>query len=164
MAGKDKDLMAVIFETQDGARQALEGMTDLEQGAYVHIEDTAVVVMDENGKIDEDNTVSRGTKMTTGIAGSAGFLAGLLLGGPIGGLAVGLLGGALAGNLGHMGIDPDFVKGVEAQLKPGNSALFVLSRADSRDMVIASLAPFEGTLVATTLPPEAEAQLREYLK
>lgn len=164
MAGKEKDLIGVIFETADGARQALDGMTVLQNGAYVHIEDTAVVVMDENGKIAEDNAVSRGAKMATGFAGSAGLLAGLLLGGPVGGLAVGLLGGALAGKFGHMGIDPHFVEQVEAQLKPNTSALFILSRADSRDIVIASLAPYEGLVVATTLPPEAEAQLREYLK
>ena len=163
MSKEEKDLIGIIFDTKDGAKLALESMDDVRHGAYVHIEDTAVVVKDEEGKVHIDNEVSRGTTLTTGITGGGGMLVGLLLGGPIGGLAVGLLGGALASKFAHFGIDPDFVKGVEDQLQPNTSALFILSRADSRDLVIASLAHLEGTVYSTTLPPEAEKQLRTYL-
>lgn len=164
MSQKNKDLIGVIFGTMDGAQQVLDSMSDISNGAYVHIEDKAVIVRDEDGQIREDNTVSHGTKEATAITGSAGLLLGMLLGGPLVGLAVGVLGGALAGKLGHMGIDPSFIKDVEAQLQPGTSALFILSRSDSRDMIIADMAPYEGTVFTTTLPPEAEAQLRKYLE
>lgn len=164
MTKEQKDLIGVIFDSTGGAAAALASMHDLESGAYVHIEDTAVVVKDADGKTHVNNEVSRGAKRAGLLGGGGGLLAGFLLGGPIGGLAVGLIGGGLAARLGHMGIDKEFIKQVETDMAPGSSALFLLSRADSRDMIIASMAPFEGTIYHTNLPPEAEAQLAEYLE
>ncbi len=164
MAKEQKDLISVIFDSTSGAAAALASMHDMEQGAYKHIDDTAVVVKDADGKTHVNNEVSRGAMAAGKLGGGGGLLAGFLLGGPIGGLAVGLIGGGLAAKFGHMGIDKKFIEQVEADMAPDSSALFLLSRADSRDMVIASLAPFEGTIYHTNLPAEAEAQLAEYLE
>lgn len=47
---------------------------------------------------------------------------------PIEGLMLGRAGGALVGRMVNLGIDGKFVNGVEAEIKPGRSALFVLDK------------------------------------
>lgn len=164
MTHETKDFIVVVFDTVDGARSAYDSLADVRGGSYVRVEDSAVVYKDAEGHVKADNAVSRGSKALAGAAGGIGLLAGFLLGGPIGGAAVGLLGGAAAGKFAKLGIDPKFVKQVQEELKPGTSALFLLSRPEARDLVVASMGPLRGTLYHTTLPPEAEALLREYLK
>lgn len=164
MVNEAKDFIVVVFDTADGARLAYDSLADVRGGAYVHIEDSVVVYKDAEGNVKTDKAVSHGSKALIGTGGGIGLLAGLLLGGPIGGVAVGLLGGAAAGKLANVDIDPKFVKQVQEELKPGTSALFLLSRPESRDLVVASMGPLRGTLYHTTLPPEAEALLRDYLK
>ena len=53
---------------------------------------------------------------------------------------------------------------VREDLRPGNSALFVVAREGNMDAVIAALAPYRGTLRQTTLPTEVEESLRRALE
>jgi uncharacterized membrane protein len=164
MSKENKDLIVVVFNSVDGARQAYEALADVRRGAYIRVEDTAVVYKDADGNIKTDNQVSHGAKMATGTGGGIGLLVGFLLGGPIGGAVVGLASGALASRFAEMGIDSKFVKKVREDLQPGTSALFLLTRSEARDLVVASMGPLQGTLYHSTLPPEAEALLRDYLQ
>ncbi|GGY66981.1 hypothetical protein GCM10010385_15500 [Streptomyces geysiriensis] len=47
---------------------------------------------------------------------------------PLLGAAVGAAAGALGGRMADVGVDDDFIESVKAQVKPGTSALFLLSR------------------------------------
>lgn len=164
MTKEKKDIIVVIFDSIDGARQAYEVLVDVREGAYVRVEDTAVIYKDADGHVKTDNKVSHGAKIVSGTTGGIGLLIGFLLGGPIGGAAIGALGGALASRMAGLGIDGKFVKQVRDELKPGTSALFLLSRPDARDVIVASMGPLQGTLYYSTLPEEAETLLREYLE
>ena len=66
--------------------------------------------------------------------------------------------------LADMGIDRQFVKDLSAQLKPNSSAIFLIVRNVSPDKVIASLRPYGGTILDTTLTKEAEEDLKENLQ
>lgn len=164
MTKESKDIIVVVFDGIDGARKAYEALADVRGGAYVRVEDTAIVYKDAEGHVKTDNQVSHGAKMVAGTSGGIGLLVGLLLGGPIGGAAVGLIGGALASRFAEMGIDAQFVKQVREELKPDTSALFLLTRPEARDLIVASMAPLQGELYFSSLPPEAETLLRDYLQ
>lgn len=164
MSKESKDIIVIVFDGIDGAREAFEALADVRGGSYVRVEDTAVVYKDADGTVKTDNQVSHGAKMTAGSMGAIGLVVGFLLGGPIGGAAVGALSGALVSRLAGMGIDGKFIKQVRDDLKPGTSALFLLTRPEARDMVVASMGPLQGTLYYSSLPPEAEELLRDYLQ
>jgi uncharacterized membrane protein len=164
MTKENKDIIVVIFDGVDGGRQAYEALAEVRGGAYVKVEDTAIVYKDAEGNVKTDNQVSHGAKMAGVTGGGIGLLIGFLIGGPIGGAAVGALGGALASRFAGVGIDGKFVKQVRDELKPDTSALFLLSEPEARDLIVASMGPLQGTLYYSTLPAEAEDLLRDYLK
>ncbi len=82
---------------------------------------------------------------------------------PIGGLVLGLAGGALVGRLMHLGIDGKFVKDVEAEMKPGTSALFILTSKENPTAELAILRNYKGKVLQTTLDSEMEESLKKSL-
>lgn len=103
---------------------------------------------------------------TTGVGALGGAFWGLLFGliffVPLLGAAVGAASGALAGSLTDVGIDDDFINQVRDQVKPGTSALFLMSANAVQDKVRGA---FQGAghaeLIFTNLSTEQEAALRE---
>jgi uncharacterized membrane protein len=70
----------------------------------------------------------------------------------------------LVGKALDMGVDKKFVQDVTETLKPGSSALFVIGKAEHRDVVAGALRPFQGTIYQTTLDSDALAALQDALK
>jgi uncharacterized membrane protein len=129
---------------------------------YLSLDDSAVVVKDEEGKVHVKNELDRGVKIGT----VGGGLLGLLLAGiffPITGLVVGALAGALVGASAKIGIDQKFVKEVGEDLQPGTSALFFIVREANPEVAVAALKPYKGTVRHTSFPSEAEEELRRIL-
>ena len=157
-----KSLVVLAFETMDEADKVLEALVKGMKAGLLQIEDAAVVVKDEEGKVNVKNQVARGTWISTGVGGALG----LLIGGiffPLGGLVMGLAGGALVGRMMDLGVDSSFVKDIEQEIKPGTSALFVLiSNADPAG-ALALLRPFSGKVLQTNLSTQAEEGLRRAL-
>jgi uncharacterized membrane protein len=144
-----KSLVVLAFETMDEADKVHEALVKGMKAGLLQIEDAAVVVKDEEGKVNVKNQVARGTWLSTGVGGALG----LLIGGiffPLGGLVMGLAGGALVGRMLDLGVDSNFVKDIEQEIKPGTSALFVLR-------------PFSGKVLQTNLSSQAEESLRRTL-
>jgi len=56
------------------------------------------------------------------------------------------------------------IEGVKNDMQPGTSALFFLVREANPDAAIAALKPYKGKVYATSLPLEAEEQVRAVLK
>ena len=157
------NLIVVTFDSPDEAGQVLETLRSVQRGGYLNLDDSAVVVKDEEGKVHVKNEMDRGVK----IGAVGGGLLGLLVGSiffPIGGLVIGALAGGLIGKSVDLGIDPKFVKEVSEDIQPGTSALFFIVRDASPDVAVAALKPYKGTVRQTTLQPESEKELRRILK
>jgi uncharacterized membrane protein len=155
------DLIVVSFDKLEDARSALASMRELEHQDAVKFEDTAVVERAMDGKVHVKNELS-GTTETGAVVGAfvGAFLTVFF---PVVGIGLGALAGGAIGALMHTGVDGKFVKEVEAQLAPGKSALFLVTKSASDDAVVAALRPFTGQVIQTTLDEETEDELKRAL-
>ena len=156
-------LIVVTVEDANEAGQVLDTLRSVQKEGYLSLDDSALVVKDESGKVHVKNEMDRGVK----IGAVGGGVLGLLLGSvffPLGGLLVGALAGGLIGKTVDLGVDQRFVKEVGEDMQPGTSALFFLVRDADPDVAVAALRPYKGTVRHTTFPPEAEEELRRILK
>ncbi|MGF1430008.1 DUF1269 domain-containing protein [Kitasatospora sp. LaBMicrA B282] len=85
---------------------------------------------------------------------------GLLFFMPLLGAAVGGATGAAMGASTDLGVDDGFMREVGRHLQPGSAAVFLLVRKATADKVVPALARFGGRIIQTSLPHEAEAELR----
>jgi uncharacterized membrane protein len=152
----------IVFDQQDEAAKVLAALRQLSHTGNITLDDSAVVECDANGKIHVKHQMDRGVK----IGAVAGGFIGLLLAGlffPIAGLVIGAVGGGLIGASVGMGVDKKFVQEVKDSLKPGTSALFVITRDGNPAAVRAALEPFHGHVLQTSLDTEEEETLRRVL-
>lgn len=159
-----EQILAVIaFEGAGTAGEVRKALKEVERMEALSLEDAAVVVKDEEGKLHVHDETGRAVKL--GAVG--GGLVGLLLLGifaPIGGIVAGAVGGALFGKMLNLGVDKSFVKEVGESLPPGGSALFLVVDDAIPEVVYSALKPYKGTVLQTTLPPDAEEQLERVLR
>ena len=103
------DLIVVGFQNKFEAEEALLALRKMEKEHLIDLEDAAIVVKNEKGKVKIKQTndlVSEGT-----ISGSLwGALIGLLFLEPLLGLAIGAASGALGGALQDIGVNDSFMK------------------------------------------------------
>ena len=157
------NLIVLTFDDTEQAGQAFEALKKAQSSGLLKIDDAAVIVKQESGKVEVKNQLDTATKW--GAVG--GGMLGLLLASvffPLAGLAIGAITGALLGKAMNVGVDKKFVQDVTETLKPGSSALFVIGKSDHADAVAATLRPFQGTIYQTTLPEEAVEELQDALK
>lgn len=156
-------LIAVAFPSQDKAEATLAKLQGLQDMHLVDLEDAAIAVKRDNGKVKLIQTYDLTT--AGAIRGTFwGSLVGLIFLNPLLGAAVGAASGAVSGALTDIGIDDSFMKSLGDSLAPGKAALFVLVRSATPDKVIEALRPFEGELMSTSLSHTDEAKLREALE
>ena len=156
------NLIVLAFDTMEDADKVHEALVQAKKQGLIQIDDAAVVVKDQEGKVHVKNQVSRGTWLSTGVGGALGLIIGGILF-PIGGLVMGLAGGALMGRLLDMGVDSKFVKQVGEEIKPGTSALFILGSHGDPTTSLAILRQYKGRVLQTTLSTEAEENIRQAL-
>ena len=154
------NLIVIVFDNEEEAGEVKEALK--KQSQYISLDDSAVVVRDQEGKIHVKDEVDRGVAVGALGGGALGLLIGGLLF-PVGGLVLGALGGALVGKLADTGVDKKFIDQVGDHLEPGTSALFVIVREANPNVALATLKPYKGTVIQTSLPTEAEEELRRYL-
>jgi uncharacterized membrane protein len=158
-------LIAITYDTGDKAKGALAKLGEMQKMQLVTLEDAAVAVKDQKGKVKVTQTLE---KMHTGSSATWGFfwgfLIGLIFGGPLfWGLFTALLGGLLAKGR-DLGIDNKFIKEVGNSLDPGQSALFILVVEATEDKVLPEMAKFGGTVYQTSLSNEDEETLKKALE
>jgi len=156
-------LVAITFEDPDEAVKVRKTLSSIEHTGHLSLDDSAIVVKDEDGKVHLKNEVDRGVK----IGAVGGSMLGLLLASvffPIGGLVLGALGGALVGKLADTGVSQKFVKEVSDEMQPDSSAIFFIVRGDDPNPTVAALREYKGKVLQTTLPEEAEQTLRRHLE
>jgi uncharacterized membrane protein len=153
------DLIVFAFDTEGGAAEMRDALIKMQKQQLVELEDAAVVVRRQDGKVK--------VKQVTSLAGAGalggafwGMLIGLLFFAPWLGLAVGAVTGALAGSLTDIGVDDKFIKEVGETIEPGHSALFILVRKATPDKVMDELKKYNPTVLQTSLSEEQEAQMR----
>jgi uncharacterized membrane protein len=154
-------LIAMTFDSEAEAGDVLSTLRDLEKSGNLDLEDTAVLVKDRSGEAKLDNELSGATETGLVAGGMLGTVLAFTF--PIAGLAIGAAGGALVARSLATGVDPKFVKEVGERLQPGTSALFLMVRQATPNVVLAALHPYKGHVYQTTLSPELEQELRHAL-
>jgi uncharacterized membrane protein len=157
-----RQLIVITFDNPDDAGKALKSLRQMEHSGKLHLNDTAVVVKDADGKTHVKNEVSSGTETGAVLGAIVGPF--LFFAFPFAGIALGAGAGALIGKLFDTGVDQKFVKDVQAALKPNHSALFIVGDSGDPTAVLAALRSYKGEIYQTTLSPELEEQLRHALK
>ncbi len=153
------DLVVLAFDTETGATEMRDELIRLQKQKIVELEDAAVVVRKQDGKVRVKQAVSL---VGEGALGGAfwGLLIGIIFWMPWLGLALGALGGALGGSLTDIGVDDKFIKEVSNTIEPGHSALFLLVRKATPDKLADELKKFDAKVLQTSLSKEDEEKLR----
>ena len=154
-------LIAMTFDSEAEAGDVLSALRGVEKSGNLDLEDTAVLVKDRSGQAKVDNELSGATETGLVAGGMLGTVLAFMF--PIAGLAIGAAGGALVARSLDTGVDPDFVKEVGERLQPGTSALFLMVRQATPNVVLAALRPYKGHVYQTTLSSELEQELRHAL-
>jgi uncharacterized membrane protein len=153
------ELIVVAFDNETGAAEMRDALVRLQKEHLVKLDDAAVVVRREDGKV----KVKQATNLVgQGAVGGAfwGLLIGTLFWMPWLGVAFGALGGAIGGAFDDIGVDDDFIKEVGNTIEPGHSALFLLVREATPDKLMDELHQFNGKILQTSLSKEDEEKLR----
>ncbi len=158
----DSNIVVIVFKDMDEAEKVHHAIQSVEHEGRISLDDSAVIVKDEEGKIHVKNQTDRGVK----VGAVGGGLLGLLIGGlifPGVGLLLGVLGGAAIGKMAGLGVDKKFITEVSEAIEPGNSALFVVAHGGDPNVALAALRPYKGELYHTSLDPETQEELRRIL-
>jgi uncharacterized membrane protein len=158
----DVNLVVMTFDNEIDAGNVMRSLRGLEKAGQMSIEDTAVLVKDQSGKLRVDNEVSGSVETGAVVGGSLGLLLTFMF--PVVGIAVGAAGGALVGKVLERGVDGKFVKDVGEELQPGTSALFITGRGSNHEAVLRAIEPYKGNLYQTNLSSELEDELRRVLR
>jgi uncharacterized membrane protein len=149
------------FDTATGADDAEDILRRLDGDGLINIHDAATVSWPEGRKKPKTRQMHSAT--SGGALGGAfwGLLFGLLFFIPFLGAAIGATMGGIAGALTDVGIDDEFLDSVRAQVKPGTSALFLMSSDAVLDAVRGAFADSNPHLLRTNLTDDEEDRLRE---
>ncbi len=149
------------FPTPLGAEQAEQTLERLSKQELISIHDAAIVSFPEGAKQPKTKQLNN----LTGAGALGGSFWGLLFGFiffvPLLGMAVGAGVGALTGAFADVGIDDDFIQTMRDQIKPGMSALFLMSSDAVMDKVQEAFEGQPTELMHSNLTAAEEAKLRD---
>ena len=164
------ELVAVSYPDIYRAGEVCAALQRLQQEFLIDMEDAAYVTREEDGRIKLHQTQPV-VGMATGLGASRGGMWGALIGllfmqpllGMAAGAALGAASGAIAGKSADYGIPDQFMKDLAGNLQPGTSMLFVLFRKVTWEKVLPRISQYGGTIMHSSLTPEAEARLQSAL-
>ena len=148
------------FPSPDGADEAVRILRPRAEQGRVSIDDAALISWPETARKPAMRELGSLTGPGTLWAGFWGLLLGLMFLVPLAGLAFGAAAGAVAGSLVDIGIGDTFVKGIRAEVRPGISALFVLSRGVAIEPLTTALGDLDVRLLRANLTEDEAAHLR----
>jgi uncharacterized membrane protein len=154
-------LTVLKFDSAGGAESALGILKSLQEQQLITVQDAAIVSWPTGKKGPK-------TKQATNLAGIGaldgafwGMLFGLIFFVPFFGMAIGAAMGALSGKFADFGIDDKFINEVRSQVTEGTSALFVMTTGAVLDRVVEAIKGTKPEIIATNLPADQEAELKE---
>ena len=155
-------IIVITFDNTEEAGKVRETLRQVEHGGYLSLDDSAVIVRDDEGKFHTKDQFDRGVKVGAGIGGVLGLMLAVVFA-PLAGLVLGAVAGGLIGATFDLGISKKFIKDVEAEMEAGTSAIFFVIREGDPTMALASLKQYKGTVYHTSLDPDDEARLQKIL-
>lgn len=163
MAAASTTLTVWKFATPEGAQQAEATLLALQKQELIQVHDAAVVTWPEERKRPKTQQLNNLTGAGALSGTFWGMLFGLLFFVPFLGAAVGAAAGAIGGSMADVGIDDKFIDDVKSEVKPGTSALFLLSSDAVVERVRDSFADGagDGQLIRSNLTHQEEQHLRE---
>lgn len=154
-------LVAKVYDSPQGAGEALEFVEDLHRRKVLRIRNAAVLVKDQDGNVSVTDTKDLDPGKSRVVGAITGGLIGLLAG-PVGAV-VGVLAGLGAGNLASKWIDRGFsnewLDGLQENLKPDTSALVVVVEDHWLHSLSEVMAEDEGVFLRQTLTDELAEEL-----
>ncbi|HJW68747.1 MAG TPA: DUF1269 domain-containing protein [Candidatus Binatia bacterium] len=148
-------LWAIGYDDMERADEVRDEITRIGwDEPYLLLSDVAVVVRHPDGSFTIDREPFPAVANILSCT-AVGFLAGLVVAAPLAGAAVGaVLGGAGTAAATGVGIGDDFVGDVEAMMKPGTSALFVLDDEGDMEVILHTIRGLGGTVLKTNVDVE----------
>lgn len=152
-------LWAIGYDDMERAEQVQDEITKLAWhtggvDSYLILLDVAVVVRHPDGSFTLNREPFPAFTNILACTGG-GFLAGLVLAAPLTGAAIGaLLGSAGSAAATYGGISEEFSRDVEALMKPGTSALFVLDDEGDMEVILHTIRGLGGTVLKTNVDLE----------
>jgi uncharacterized membrane protein len=157
------ELVAMVYDTPDGAKETLEFVQDLARRKTFELKTAAVMTKDEDGKLSVKETADLTGRQGATFGAIAGGIVGII-GGPVGvalGAALGAgIGGLIAGRM-DTGLPNEFLQKFDDSLQPGGSALVILVRTQWRRSFAEELGGLPGLMVQDTLTDEMIEQILE---
>jgi len=147
------------FPDSGGARSAVDLLKRLREQGVLPFDDAAIVSWPEGRTKPKTEHLQHLAGRAAFGGGFWGLFLGLLFLVPLVGLAVGATMGAVVGSL--LGIDDRFINTVRDKIKPGTSALFVMTARSVADQALAEFERAGAELVSTDLSREQEDHLSE---
>lgn len=144
------------FDTPEGADHAREILTQAERDGLVKVLDSATVSWPEGAERPSTSHKHEDSWRGAGWGAMFGVLLGALFFAPVLGAVAGAATGALMKGLNGMGITDDQIQRIKASIRPGTSALFLVSEAQKLDRLAERFRGVHAKLVETNLT-EAEA-------
>ena len=144
-------LWAIGYDDMDRAEQVRAEVTRLAEKHSFILLDTAVAIRYPDGTITLNGEPVVSIPCFR-VHGWAGFLAGLALGAPpLTGSVAGALAGAAHGTVADEGIGDDFIREVQALMKPGTSTLFILDQDADMPAILNDIRGLGGTVLRTNV-------------
>jgi uncharacterized membrane protein len=159
------DLIVISYPTEHTARGVWHELVKLQRDFLVDLDDAAVIRRDSNGKLHVTTPAHHGAATGT----LSGFFWGTVIGlillpfAPLFSVAGGLMGSAL-GVAGDLDIKQDFKNRAQDLVQPGTSAIFVVLRKAAPDRFFEGIRRYGGTVLRTSLAPDAEVHLMTALQ
>lgn len=155
------NLVAVAYPDETTAREVAQTLMDLQKEHSIELEDLAIAVRQDDGKIKLRQTFKPAASGATGGALWGGLI-GLIFFMPLLGAAIGGATGAAAGAATDVGVDDKFMKELGTKLQPGGAAVIGLVRQANLEKILAEV-KIPGEVIQTSLGGDEENALREAL-
>ena len=158
------ELIVIGYPDEHTAQHAWHELVKLQHDFLNDLDDAAVIRRDANGKLHVTTPAHHGVARGT----LSGFFWGTVIGvillpfAPLLIAAGGLMGSAL-GVAGDLDIKEDFKNRARDLVQPGTSAIFVVLRKAAPGRFLEGIRPYGGTVLRTSLAPDAEVRLMKAL-